>query len=263
MELVVGDIGNTFCKICLVSEKKNKIAKIFNLRTKSIKTVKDLKIFFKKKKFLYKDLLLKKALFASVVPSVFSLFKIFLKKEFGIRSFDINDNKLKKIIKINVKNPRQVGSDRIANASAANKFYKSNCIIIDFGTATTFDVVTSNGLYNGGIIAPGIELSMKTLHKATAQLPLLKIKKIRKIIGKNTSEAMHSGFFWGYLGLIKNIIKGIKQETKKNYKLICTGGLADLFSKFISSKIVVDKNLTIKGIIEIYKYNKVNFFKYE
>ena len=78
MELVVGDIGNTFCKICLVSEKKNKITKVFNLRTKSIKTVKDLKIFSKKKKFLYKDLLLKKALFASVVPSVFSLFKIFL-----------------------------------------------------------------------------------------------------------------------------------------------------------------------------------------
>ena len=79
--------------------------------------------------------------------------------------------------------------------------------------------------------APGIELSMKKLHKATAQLPHLKVKKIKKIIGKNTLEAMHSGFFWGYLGLIINIIKGIKRETNKSYKLICTGGLANLFAK--------------------------------
>jgi len=261
MELIVGDIGNTFSKICLINEKSNKIIKILNIKTKEIKTTRDLKIFFNKKKLLNRNLFFKNALFSSVVPSTFLLFKNFLKKEFKIKSYDIKEKNIKKIIKIKIKNPSQVGSDRIANASGVSRIYKSNCIIIDFGTATTFDVVTKQGVYKGGIIAPGIELSMINLYKATAQLPFLKIKKIKKIIGKNTLEAMHSGFFWGYLGLIVNIIKGIKKETKKNYKLICTGGLANLFAKAINKKAIVDKNLTIKGIFEIYKLNKKFFLK--
>ena len=99
---------------------------------------------------------------------------------------------------------------------------------------------------------------MKNLHLATAQLPYLKLKKAKKLIGKNTLDAMLSGFYWGYLGLIKNIIIGIKKETKKEYKLICTGGLANLFAKSISSSCVIDQSLTIKGIFEIYKLNKKN-----
>jgi len=256
MELIVGDIGNTICKLCLISEKKNKIKKIFHLKTSNIKNIKDIKTFFKNKKIKPNNLLIKKAFFSSVVPSVYYLMRAFLKKEFRIVSYDIKDKRLKKVVKINIKNPNQAGSDRIANASGAYKIYKTNCVIIDFGTATTFDVVTSAGKYNGGVIAPGIELSMKILHQSTAQLPLLKIRKTNKIIGKNTFEAMNSGFYLGYLGLIKNIIYGIKKETNKNYKLICTGGLANKFAKSINQNSIIDKNLTIKGIIEIYKLNK-------
>jgi len=255
MELIIGDIGNTVCKFCIIDKKKYKIIKILNIKTINMKSLKNLKIFFKEKKIKEKNFI-NKAFFSSVVPSVYALLKIFLKKEFGIECYEIKSSKFRKIIKINVKNPREVGSDRIANASAAYKIYKSNCIIVDFGTATTFDIVTSKGVYNGGIIAPGIKLSMKILHQSTAQLPLLKINKINKVIGKNTIEAMNSGFYWGYLGLVKNIINRIKKETKKKYKLICTGGLAKLFAKSIGKNVLIDQNLTIKGIIEIYKLNK-------
>ena len=196
------------------------------------------------------------AFFSSVVPSVYLLFKRFLKKEFGISSFDIKDKRLKKVVKINIKYPHQVGSDRIANASAVYKIHKSNCIIIDFGTATTFDVVTNKGVYNGGVIAPGIELSIKNLHQATAQLPLLKLKKVKKIIGKNTVEAMSSGFYWGYLGLIDNIVQLVKRETKNKFKIILTGGFSFLFKNSLKYKVIIDKDITIKGLIKILKIKK-------
>ena len=253
MSLILVDIGNTICKICLMNESTSSIYKTFNLKTSDIRSPNDLKKIFKLKKIRPKSSFNSRAFFSSVVPSTFMFFKTFLKKEFGIKVFDIKDKRLNKVVTLNIKNPLQVGSDRIANAAAVYKIYKLNCIIIDFGTATTFDVVTKKGIYNGGVIAPGIELSMKNLHLATAQLPYLKLKKAKKLIGKNTLDAMLSGFYWGYLGLIKNIIIGIKKD-----KLICTGGLANLFAKSISSSCVIDQSLTIKGIFEIYKLNKKN-----
>ena len=159
-------------------------------------------------------------------------------------------------MKINVKNKKQVGSDRIANAAGAYKKYKNNCIILDFGTATTFDVITKQGNYNGGIIAPGVNLSIKSLSIYADQIPLFSLKKQKKIIGKNTIEALRSGFYWGYSGLINNIISKIEKETKKKYKIIFTGGYADLFKTSIKRSFTVDKNITIKGIIEIFKKNE-------
>ena len=150
----------------------------------------------------------------------------------------------------------QVGSDRIANAIGVYKRYKSNCIVLDFGTATTFDVINKNGVYNGGIIAPGVNLSLKSLVSAADQIPSFSIIKQKKIIGKNTIEALRSGFYWGYSGLINNIILKIEKDTKKKYKIIFTGGYADLFTKSIKRSFVVDRNITIKGIIEIFKENK-------
>ena len=159
-------------------------------------------------------------------------------------------------MKVNVKNKKQVGSDRIANAAGAYKKYKTNCIILDFGTATTFDVITKQGNYNGGIIAPGVNLSIKSLSIYADQIPLFSLKKQKKTIGKNTIEALRSGFYWGYSGLINNIISKIEKETKKKYKIIFTGGYADLFKTSIKRSFTVDKNITIKGIIEIFKKNE-------
>ena len=138
------------------------------------------------------------------------------KKTYKIKLKEIKEKNIKKIVKINIKNRNQVGSDRIANAVGVYKRYKFNCIVLDFGTATTFDVVTKNGIYNGGIIAPGVNLSLKSLVNSADQIPVFSIKKQNKIIGKNTVEALRSGFYWGYVGLINNIILKIEKETKKN-----------------------------------------------
>ena len=132
MKLIIGDIGNTFCKICLINEKKSKIIKIFNLETKNIKTVKDIKVFFKNKKLLTHSFFSKKALFASVVPSVYLLFKKFLKKEFDIMSFDIKDKKIKQIVKVNVKNSYLVGSDRIVSILATFEANEVTAILLSF-----------------------------------------------------------------------------------------------------------------------------------
>ena len=196
------------------------------------------------------------ALFSSVVPKYVILIKSFLKKKYHISLKEIKDKKIKKIVKINIKNKKQVGSDRIANAVGVYKKYKTNSIVLDFGTATTFDVVNKNGVYNGGVIAPGINLSIKSLSTSADQIPLFLLKKQKKIIGKNTIEALRSGFYWGYLGLINNIILMIERETKKKYKIIFTGGYADLFKTSIIRSFTIDRNITINGIIEIFKENK-------
>jgi len=216
------------------------------------------KNFLKKifKKILKKKSINKVALFSSVVPKYQSVLRKFLKKVYKIKLREIKETRIKKVIKINIKNRNQVGSDRIANAVGVFKKYKSNCIVLDFGTATTFDVVTSNGIYNGGIIAPGVNLSINSLTSAADQIPVFSIKKQKKVIGKNTIEALRSGFYWGYSGLINNIILKIEKETKKKYKVIFTGGYADLFKTSIIRPFIIDRNITIKGIIEIFKKNR-------
>ena len=129
---------------------------------------------------------------------------------------------------------------------------KNNYIIIDFGTATTFDVIIKNK-YLGGIISPGINLSLNTLISKASLIPDINLKKISNVIGKNTLDAVRSGFFWGYAGLIDNMIKLIKKQTKSRFSIILTGGLADLYKNSINTKCKVDKDLTIKGIMKITK----------
>ena len=196
------------------------------------------------------------ALFSSVVPKYQSKLNNILKKKYKIQLKEIKDKKINKIIKINIKNNKQVGSDRIANAVGVYTEFKSNCIVLDFGTATTFDVVTKNGIYNGGVISPGINLAIKSLSNSADQIPFFSLKKQSKVIGKNTIEALRSGFYWGYSGLVNNIIQKIEMETKKKYTIVFTGGYANLFKTSIYRPFKVDKNITIKGIIEIYKKNE-------
>jgi len=254
MNALIGDIGNTITKICLIEINNFKIMKTIYFNTNKISSTsflkKSVKNFFKNKNIH------KVALFSSVVPKCKTMFEVFLKKRYSISLREIKEKNINKIVKINIKDKKQVGSDRIANAVGVYKRYKSNCIVLDFGTATTFDVVTKNGIYNGGVIAPGVNLSLKSLVKAADQIPVFSIIKQKKIIGKNTIEALRSGFYWGYSGLINNIILKIEKETKKKYKIIFTGGYADLFKKSIRRSFIVDRNITIRGIIEIFKKNK-------
>ena len=170
-----------------------------------------------------------------------------------IKTYEIKELKVRKIIKLNILNFKQVGSDRISNAVGAYSEYKDNCLVIDFGTATTFDVIKKPGVYDGGVIAPGIKLSIINLEKSTALLPILNLKNKAKPYGKNTKDALNSGFLWGYQGLINNIIKKITSGSKKKYKTILTGGYSYIFKKYINNKSIIDQNITIKGIIKIYK----------
>ena len=254
MHVLIGDIGNTTTKICLIEIKTFKIKKIIYFNSNKISSKKFLNN--KLKKIIKTKSISKVALFSSVVPKYQSILKKFLKRIYKIKLREIKEKNINKIVKINIKNKNQVGSDRIANSVGAYKKYKANCIVLDFGTATTFDVVTKKGIYNGGIIAPGINLSIKNLTSSADQIPNFQIKKQKKIIGKNTLEALRSGFYWGYLGLINNIILKIEKETKKKFKIIFTGGYADFFKTSIIRPFEIDKNITIYGIIEIFKKNR-------
>ena len=253
MYILIADIGNTLTKICLVNNKTFEIKKIayfnsFDITSRN-KLIKNFKKIINNKR-LYKI-----TLFSSVVPKYNFILKQVLKKYYKIKLIEIKEKYIKKIIKVNIKNKSEVGSDRIANAVGIYKKYKSNCIVVDFGTATTFDVVTKYGVYNGGVIAPGVALSIKSLAGSADQLSTFLLKKTNKVIGKNTIEALRSGFYWGYIGLINNIIKKIEKETKRKYKIIFTGGYASLFKTSIIRPFTIDKNITINGIIEIFKAN--------
>jgi len=207
--------------------------------------------FFNNSKSDYKNV--KKILFCSVVPKSFNLIKSFLSKKTKVKCYEVKNLNLKSLIKIKV-NYKQVGSDRITNAiSLMNN--KSNFIILDFGTATTFDVLIKD-TYSGGVIAPGVRLSLNTLSDKATLIPKIDLKMIKKVIGNNTISAVRSGFFWGYAGLIDNIINLIKKETRKSFKVIITGGFSNLFKKSIKMKVSHNKDITINGLIKISKLIK-------
>ena len=245
MKFLIGDIGNTSTKICILN-KNSKILRSYNFET--IKMFKGhlIKTIIRKK--INKDLN-PTFLFSSVVPKVFLNIKKSLKFS-KFKVLEIKNLNLNKVIKINVKNKKQLGSDRIANAIGAKKF--KNCLVLDFGTATTFDVI-KNGIYEGGVIAPGVKLSIKNLSQSTALLPLINLSLNQKKFGKNTKEALNAGFVWGYEGLINNIINKIISKNKKKFKVILTGGYAKFFKKVIKKDVTVDQDITIKGLANVYK----------
>jgi len=243
---VIGDIGNTETKICLCSSQKKIIKKII-LKSNLINNnylKKNLSFIFKKKIFI------NKVIFSSVVPKIFKLIKFFLLNNFKLKCFEIKELDISKLIKISV-NRKQIGSDRLCNAIGIHD-NKNNYIIVDFGTATTFDVIIKNK-YLGGIIAPGVLLSLNTLVSNASLIPSLKLKKVKNILGKNTISAVRSGFYWGYIGLVENVIEKISKHTKKKYNLILTGGYSHLFIKSIKQKAQIDKDITIKGLLKISK----------
>ena len=246
---ILGDIGNSDTKIFLIN-KKNRILKKINLNTKNINN----QNLNKKIKFLTKDLkIIEKILFCSVVPKSFNLIKRYFYKKTKIKCYEIKDLNLRSLIKIKV-NFKQVGSDRLTNAISLQND-RDNFIILDFGTATTFDVVIKKN-YTGGIIAPGVKISLDTLSDKASLIPQINLKKITNVIGSNTISAVRSGFFWGYAGLIDNIVNLIKKETGKSFRLVITGGFSDLFKNSIKTKFIQNKNITLKGLIKIAKLIK-------
>lgn len=193
---------------------------------------------------------------SSVVPQTVFPLKSFCRQYIKMEPLIIGEEQVKLPLKVKIDRPNEVGSDRVVNAAAAFEIYKKPIIVIDFGTATTFDVIDAKGDYQGGTIAPGIHLSMEALHRAAAKLPEIAVEKPRKVIGKNTIDAMQSGVYWGYVGLLEGITTRIKKEFGAPMKVIATGGLAPLFAKATSVIDELEPNLTINGLLKIYNYNQ-------
>ena len=156
---------------------------------------------------------------------------------------------------IRVDNPAEVGADRLLNALAAHQQFTGPLVVVDFGTATTFDVVDSDGAYLGGVIAPGINLSIEALHQAAARLPRIGIGRPQAVIGRSTVPAMQSGIYWGYVGLIEGLVARIQAEYEGPLKVVATGGLAPLLAEGTTTIGTVAPNLTLDGLRLLAKRN--------
>ena len=246
---LIGDIGNPDIKICLFN-KNMKLMKI-----KRLKTVLLNKSYLSKNlKFIkrYKPEI-KKVLISSVVPIAYNNIKKFIERSIKIKCIELKKLKLNNLLKIKV-NKKQIGSDRLANAiSVIDK--KRNFIVVDFGTATNFDIVIKDN-YIGGILAPGVKLSLNTLSDKASLIPKIKLEKIKHVIGKNTTSAIRAGFYHGYSGLIDNIIKMIIKQTGKSFNIILTGGYSYLFKNSIKRKTIIKKDLTINGVLKAAVFSK-------
>jgi type III pantothenate kinase len=193
---------------------------------------------------------------STVVPAALFNLTNLCSNYFSTTALVVGDPGVKLGIDINVPNPQEVGADRLVNAVAAHHAYPDALIIIDFGTATTFDVVSAGGAYEGGIIAPGVNLSMEALHGAAAKLPLVAVRRPLKVVGTDTVGAMQSGIFWGYVGLIEGLITRIKAETEEpKTKVVATGGLSSLFFNATDMIDLTDKDLTLRGLLDVHRLN--------
>lgn len=197
-----------------------------------------------------------KVIIASVVPDLSHKINDAVKKFTNCKIVIFGEDNIKLGIDILVKNKNEVGADRLINAVAGYNKFGGNLIIIDFGTATTFDLVGKNGEYLGGVISPGINLSLKALHDMTAKLPKISVKAQNNVIGKTTIEAMNSGVYFGYISLIEGLVARIENEYGAKTTKIITGGLAEIFKEGLKDLVhYFEPNLTLEGMRIIYENN--------
>ena len=194
------------------------------------------------------------AIVCSVVPETVYHLRTLCQRYYGCEPLIVGEG-VDLGAEVDVDQPSEVGSDRVVNAVAAHGRYPGALIVIDFGTATTFDVIDAAGAYKGGVIAPGVNLSLEALHMAAAQLPRVAPKRPRAVIGTATIPAMQSGVYWGYISLIEGLVVRIKEEFGEPMTVIATGGLAPLFHAATAAIEHVDPDLTMRGLLEIYRRN--------
>ena len=227
------DVGNSSVFFCFF--KGSKVINYIKLNKNEINKKMIIKIIGK----FQRDFNSLKIIISSVVPSISELLKIIL-KDFKFEFFFLSEFKRKINIKTKIKNKNSIGDDRIVNIFYAREIYKRSVIIVDFGTATTFDFLDNKGIYSGGVITPGIDLSLQSLKDKTAKLPLVVFKKTKNILGTTTQNAIQSGFFWGYISMVEGLISRIKKEQKTNFKIVLTVGNAHFFSDYIKTTYVLD-----------------------
>jgi type III pantothenate kinase len=195
------------------------------------------------------------AIIATVVPAVLFDLRDLCRKYLKTEPLRVGDPELDLGARPNVDRPDTIGADRLCNTVAAHERYKGAVIVVDFGTATNFDIVAENGAFDGSIIAPGPNLSIEALHQAAALLPRVAIRRVQKVIGRDTVSSMQSGVYWGYVGLIDGLITRIKAEYGKPMTVVATGGLAHLFRPDLPTIEHIDPDLTIRGLMLIHARN--------
>ena len=195
------------------------------------------------------------AILATVVPAALFNLKTMCRKYFNCEPIVVGEPGVQLGIQNLVDHPEEVGADRLVNAVAAGKTYRGPMIVIDFGTATTFDVIDGDGNYRGGVIAPGVNLSVEALHMAAAKLPRVAIGRPERVIGTGTVAAMKSGVYWGYVAMIEGLVERIKKEFGADMDVIATGGLAPLFTDAVACIKHADLDLTLRGLYAVYRLN--------
>ncbi|WP_372571400.1 type III pantothenate kinase [Ruegeria jejuensis] len=195
---------------------------------------------------------------SSTVPRVVFNLRVFADRFFGCRPLVVGKPDCLLPAQPRVDEGTQVGPDRLVNTAGAFDRHGGDLIVVDFGTATTFDVVAHDGAYVGGVISPGVNLSLEALHLAAAALPHVDISKPQKVIGTNTVECIQSGVFWGYVGLVREVCDRIRGEYGTPMKIVATGGLAPLFQQSAQLFDAFEDDLTMHGLTVIHRYNKEN-----
>lgn len=253
--LLAIDVGNTNTVVGIFSG--DKLIADWRLETKKERTADEWGIFIKEL-FKYSDIDAEKidgVVISNVVPTMsFALSKM-SERYIGHTPFIVGPD-IKIDLAIELDNPTEIGADRIVNAVAARHKYEGDLIIIDFGTATTFDYVSAKGAYCGGIICPGIGISAEALFQRTSKLPRVDIAKPAHVIGRNTIECMQAGLYYGYIGVVDSLVERMEDEIGSKAKAIATGGLASLIAKDSKKISEVDDYLTLEGLRIIYEWNR-------
>lgn len=195
------------------------------------------------------------AIIATVVPDALYSLRMLCRSYFDCEPMVVGDPAVRLGLDALVDSPAEVGADRLVNAVGAHERFGGPLIVIDFGTATTFDVIDDAGNYVGGAIAPGVNLSLEALHMAAAQLPRVAVRRPDAVIGKRTVPAMLSGVYWGYVGLIEGLVRRIEDEFGRTMRVVATGGLAPLFAEGCPAIDALDPEMTQRGLASIHRRN--------
>jgi len=256
--LLAIDCGNT--NIVFAAFEGNKIVGEWRSATKIQRTCDDYGIWLTELMVRHglNPAMVADAIIASVVPDKNKYLSQLCERYFNCTAMFVGNSNTDIGIKVLLRNPKEVGDDRLANAVAAHERFGGPLIIVDFGTATTFDVLDPDGNYVGGVIAPGINLSMEALHMGAAQLPRVSVVDPGNtpVVGDSTVSAMESGVFWGYVGLIEGLVGRIQSERGGSHKVVATGGFADLFAAATSVLEYVEPHLTLYGLLAVWRLNK-------
>ncbi len=251
--LLAIDAGNTNIVFALFEDGERRA--MWRCKTDAARTADEYVVFLSQmcelSKIDFKSI--SKVIVSSVVPDANFPLRLMAFQAFGKKAQFIGKEIRDVGIKIKLDKPEEIGADRLVNAVAVIKHYKAPAIVVDFGTATTFEVIDKSGAFCGGAIAPGVNLANNALHMAAAKLPKVSISRTKKIMGTNTVSAIQSGIYWGYVGMVEGMIKRLSEEMKVKPLVIATGGLAPLFQGDIPLIDKIDEELTLKGLLAIHE----------